>query len=667
MSVANETLSLLEKGDITRLTGGGLWDDWLDIDALNKLVYHPLLVAMREERLTLNGMRYFLIQHHHYSRNFTRFLYALVNHLVSHTDNLSDARHLMENLLEEIGVDSDGKMTHAELFQRSLQAVGGQPTSVPALAETEYFASSVLNYCRSDSVAEGLAAFCLGVEAIAPLIYKPVLDALIHLGIDEQGLEFFRLHEDHAITMMHILKKLTENNPELTQRVKEVGRNTILLRCHMFDAIYKKVQTEMTSDSNSFRTFENYESNVRSYCRDYPTIFNTASNALLIDNQGESWIDFLSGAGSLNYGHNNPLLKKSLLDYIQQDGITHSLDLYTDAKKSFIENFNHHILKPRNLHYRFQFTGPTGTNAVEAAMKIARKATGRSDIVAFTNAFHGMSLGALAATARENKRNAAGVPLNNIIRLPYDNFLGQDLASLDVLEKMLFSPGSGIDLPAAIILETIQGEGGVNIASVEWLRGVAKMAEENNIILIVDDIQTGCGRTGSFFSFEEAGLKPDIICLAKSLSGYGLPMSLVLLKPELDIWQPGEHNGTFRGNNLAFIGATKALDYWQDQGFLQGLEKKSILISDFLKELAQRHVQLICDIRGKGMMWGIECHNTHQASVIKREASQLGLIIETCGPQNRTIKLLPPLTIELSTLEQGLLLLEKAVDHASFH
>ncbi|RAW93684.1 diaminobutyrate--2-oxoglutarate transaminase [Photorhabdus laumondii] len=665
MSEQNQTVTLPDKKDIGLLTEEGLWDNWLDIDAVKKLVNHPLLIAMSEERITLSGMRYFLIQHHYYSRNFTRFLCALISHI----DNFNDIHHLMENLREEMGVNGEGKVTHAELFQRSLMETGAQVSSIPALEETSHLASCVLNYCRSGEIADGLAALCLGAEAIVPMIYKPVLHALTHLGVAERGLEFFKLHieedEDHAITMMHILHNITENNEQLSKRVRAVGKNTILLRCRMFDAVYENIKNEIFFTEDACRTFEKYESNVRSYCRNYPVIFTTASNALVTDKQGKSWIDFLSGAGSLNYGHNNPRLKSHLIEYIEKDGITHSLDLYTNAKRAFIESFNQQILKPRGLQYRFQFTGPTGTNAVEAAMKIARKVTGRSDIVAFTNAFHGMSLGALAATAREKKRNAAGVSLNNIVRLPFENFLSQNDTSLDVLEKMLVSPGSGIDLPAAIILETIQAEGGVNVASIEWLRGVAGIAATNNILLIVDDIQAGCGRTGTFFSFEDAGIKPDIICLAKSVSGYGLPMSLVLMKPELDIWQPGEHNGTFRGNNLAFIGATYALDYWHDSHFLRSLKDKSEIVHKYLLGLYQRYPQLIRTIRGKGMLWGLELCSSQAAENVRNQATELGLIIETCGPLGQVIKLLPPLTIEINVLEHGLLLLEKSLKQVS--
>ncbi|WP_397433281.1 diaminobutyrate--2-oxoglutarate transaminase [Pseudomonas chlororaphis] len=412
-------------------------------------------------------------------------------------------------------------------------------------------------------------------------------------------------------------------------------------------------------------TFFNHESAVRSYCRKFPAIFATARNSILTDINGTSYIDFLSGAGSLNYGHNNPMIKEALLEYLRSDGITHSLDLHTSAKKTFIEEFNRVILGPRALNYRLQFTGPTGTNAVEAAMKLARKVTGRTNIVAFSNAFHGMSLGALAASARSAKRAAAGVSLPDITRMPYEGFLGPQVDTLSVLEHMLTMPGSGIDLPAAFIVEPVQAEGGVNVASPQWLRGLAQLASRHGILLIVDDIQAGCGRTGTFFSFEKAGIQPDLVCLAKSISGYGLPMSLVLIKPELDLWQPGEHNGTFRGNNLAFIAATQALRYWQDCDFMDALGQRSKRIADTLAHWQESWPQLIKAVRGLGMIWGIELPDALTTQRVSAQAYAGGLIVETCGAQDNIIKLLPPLTIDPQSLDKGLAQLGRALSSAA--
>ena len=210
-----------------------------------------------------------------------------------------------------------------------------------------------------------------------------------------------------------------------------------------------------------------------------------------------------------------------MLEYIGNDGITHGLDMHTAAKQKFLETLNERIFKPRDLDYMVQFTGPTGTNAVEAAMKIARNVTGRHNIVAFTNGFHGVSLGAMAATGNSHHRDASGIPLSGVSHVPYAGYMGDDLDTVKLLESMLEDSSSGLDKPAAIMLETIQGEGGLNVASNEWLQAVEKLCRKHDILLIVDDIQAGCGRSGRFFSFEESGIKPDLVTLSKSLSGFG--------------------------------------------------------------------------------------------------------------------------------------------------
>ena len=311
----------------------------------------------------------------------------------------------------------------------------------------------------------------------------------------------------------------------------------------------------------SLDVFNEWESEVRSYIRSFPVVFDTARGSRLMGEDGAEYIDFFAGAGTVNYGHNNPLFKQALLDYIERDGIVHALDLATPAKREFIEAFVELILKPRGLQYKLHFTGPTGANATEAAIKAARQATGRTNVIAFSHGYHGLSLGALATTAARKYRNAAAVPLGSATFVPFEGYFGPDVDTIAMLEKVLDDPSSGVDQPAAVIVETIQGEGGVNAASAEWLQRLAELVAERHIPLIVDDIQAGCGRSGDFFSFEESGIVPDMVVLSKSLSGYGLPMSLVLLKPELDVWEPGGHTGTFRGFNLAFVGATAALTH----------------------------------------------------------------------------------------------------------
>lgn len=404
------------------------------------------------------------------------------------------------------------------------------------------------------------------------------------------------------------------------------------------------------------------ESNVRGYCRTFTPTFSHGEQSFLVDTEGQQHLDFLSACGSLNYGHNHPVLKSALLSYIEGNGVAMSLDLVTDTKEQFIDTFNRLILQPRELTYRFQFTGPTGANAVEAAIKLARKSTGRSNVVAFTNAFHGCSLGALALTANSHHRGTSSALLSNVTRMPYDGYLGDGVDTAAYLEKMLSDPSSGCDKPAAIIFETVQGEGGLNCVSPAWAQSVAQIARAHQIPLIVDEIQIGCGRSGSFFSFDALGIEPDIVVMAKSLSGFGLPMSLVLLKPELDVWAPGEHNGTFRGNNHAFVTATAALkQFWQDGFFQQDLQEKISLLSDQLAFIASRYG---FSVKGRGFMQGIDFGNGVLAGEVQKHCVNANVIIETCGPNDEILKLLPPLTIDKETLLDGLSRIDNAISIA---
>jgi len=409
------------------------------------------------------------------------------------------------------------------------------------------------------------------------------------------------------------------------------------------------------------KTFENHESNVRGYIRDFPVVFASAKDAHLTDEDGNVYIDFFAGAGVMNYGHNNAVLKRAVLDYMERDGIMHALDMATEAKRHFLETFYAVILKPRDLDYKIQFPGPTGTNAVESAIKLARKVTGRTQVVSFTNGFHGMTLGALALTGNASKRAGAGVPLGHVTAMPFDGYLGADADTLAYFEAYLDDAGSGLDTPAAVVVETVQGEGGVNVASWKWLRNLEKLCRRHDILLIVDDIQMGCGRTGTFFSFETAGIKPDMVCLSKAIGGLGLPMALVLIRPDLDIWNPGEHNGTFRGNNLAFVAAAKALDYWRDNALENAVAKKGQRVRECLDALADRFGKAQFKTRGRGLIQALESGIDGFAEEICREAFANGLIMETAGIKSQVAKVMPPLTIDEDVLEKGLETLEKAV------
>lgn len=406
--------------------------------------------------------------------------------------------------------------------------------------------------------------------------------------------------------------------------------------------------------------FEEHESEVRGYCRSFPTVFASAKGAWMTNNAGRRFLDFFSGAGVLNYGHNPDKIKQALLAYLMRDGITHTLDMYSEAKENFIRRFHDVILQPRQLSYKLQFPGPTGTNAVEAALKLARKVTGREQVVGFTNAFHGMTLGSLAVTGNGFKRAGAGVSLNHAASMPFDGYLGTDVDTLDYFEAMLIDNGSGMELPAAVILETVQAEGGVNVASTAWLQRLRGITERHGIVLIVDDIQVGCGRTGRFFSFEEAGIVPDIVTLSKSLSGYGLPMALVLIRPELDQWAPGEHNGTFRGHCPAFVTATAALGYWESTLLQDAVARKGQLVTQGLGRMLQAR-GLNAPIRGRGLIHGVEFTEPGLATRISQACFERGLIIETAGVDDQVLKLLPSLTIKEDELLHGLDIIETSL------
>ncbi|KGJ05986.1 diaminobutyrate aminotransferase apoenzyme [Paracoccus halophilus] len=419
--------------------------------------------------------------------------------------------------------------------------------------------------------------------------------------------------------------------------------------------------TDKTADTS---IFERRESEARSYCRSFPTVFASASGSIMTARDGREYIDFLAGCSSLNYGHNDPDMKAALIDHISQDGIAHGLDMYTVQKAAFLDAFERRILKPRGMDYKVMMTGPTGTNAVEAAIKLARKVTGRRNIVAFTNAFHGMTMGSLALTGNSGKREGAGGgSLADVTHMPFENAMG-DKDTLEYIEWVLENPSSGMDDPAAFIVEPVQGEGGLNAASKDWLQGIQRLARRHGALFIIDDIQAGIGRTGSYFSTEEFGLDPDMITQAKSFSGMGLPLAALLIKPEHDIWKPAEHNGTFRGNTHAFVTARVALDkFWADDAFQNDVQRKGEILRQRLAGIAA----LVpgAALKGRGMMRGIDVGSGELAGRICATCFENGLIIETSGAHDEVVKVLAALTIPDDIFTKGLDILEAAVRDAT--
>lgn len=408
--------------------------------------------------------------------------------------------------------------------------------------------------------------------------------------------------------------------------------------------------------------FEQHESQVRSYCRNFPIVFNGAKMDELISEDGKKYIDFFAGAGAMNYGHNNPYIKGKVMDYLSEDNIIHALDMYTVEKRNFIKTFNEIILEPKKLDYKIMFCGSTGTNAVEAALKLARKNKKRENVFAFSGAFHGMTLGSLAITSDTYSRGGAGVPLNNVTFMPYSNQFDDYKKSIEYIEWSLKDDHSGISKPAAIVLETVQAEGGINVAQIEWLREIRRICDENDIIMICDDIQVGCCRTGNFFSFERAGIVPDMVVLSKSISGFGLPMSILLIKPDLDIFGPAEHNGTFRGNQLAFVGAAAALEYYNEVNLPSKVKENEEIIKEFLEtEILPLDERL--SVRGIGMIWGIDFSKIDSAlsKTAMQECVKNGLIIERAGRGDCVLKILPPLIVSKENLIKGLEIVKNAL------
>jgi diaminobutyrate-2-oxoglutarate transaminase len=394
--------------------------------------------------------------------------------------------------------------------------------------------------------------------------------------------------------------------------------------------------------------------------RHFPTIFNRAKGSYLYDEQGKEYIDFFAGAGTLNYGHNNPRVNESLIEHLSNDGIVHGLDKATTAKKKFLEIFYHTILAPRRMEYKIQFSGPTGTNAVETSLKLARMVKGRSNVICFTNAFHGLTMGSMAVTGNAFYRDEAFINRANVTFMPYDNYFGPDFDTSKYLRKFLEDKSSGVDLPAALILETVQAEGGVKVARDEWLKEIEQICRDYDILLIVDDIQVGNGRTGTFFSFESSGINPDIITLSKSIGG-GLPLSLVLMKPELDQWRPGEHTGTFRGNNLAFVASSELLSYWENDNLSEAIRYKEEILHEELEKIAAKYPDVEAQIRGKGLIYGLHIPFQGFCRDVSAEAFGNGLVIELAGAEADVLKFLPPLVIEEEVLRQGLTIIDESI------
>lgn len=408
------------------------------------------------------------------------------------------------------------------------------------------------------------------------------------------------------------------------------------------------------------------ESNARSYPRRFPIAIRTASGCILTDIDGKTYIDCLAGAGTLALGHNHPEVLDTLRDVLNSGLPLHTLDLTTPVKDTFVSNLLDTL--PSGLHdqAKIQFCSPSGSDAIEAAIKLAKTVTGRSDIISFRGAYHGMTQGSLSLMGSVAPKAAIGSLLAGSHFFPYPYQYrcpfgrgGEETTQLAIeyLERALRDPEGGINRPAAIILEVIQGEGGVIEAPAEWLKAIRRITEELGILLILDEVQTGAGRTGTFYAFEKAGIVPDIIAMSKAIGG-GLPLAVILYHQKLDLWKTGAHAGTFRGNQLAMAAGSKTLEIIGRDQLSQHASVIGTEIKTALQQIAV-HTPYIGDVRGRGLMLGIEIVNPHGApdklghyphsseiaALVQREAFYRGLIVETGGRHGSVLRLLPPLTL----------------------
>ncbi len=404
--------------------------------------------------------------------------------------------------------------------------------------------------------------------------------------------------------------------------------------------------------------FDYLESNVRSYCRRWPAVFSTAHGATIVDEHGREYLDFFAGAGALSYGHNNPVLVEVAIEHLRAGKILHSLDTFTDEKRRFLEAMNTFVLAPRQLDMVVQTVGPTGATAVEAALQLAQRITGRRGVVGFAGSYHGMTYRA-ASISNSMAGRVTSAHLKDFVALPYVAHVTD--ADLELLEATLRAgvDGQGI---GALIIEPTQGEGGARPFDPAFLGAIRAACTTHGVLVIADEVQAGVGRTGPFFSFEGSGLDPDIVCVSKSISGLGLPMALNLIRRELDTWNPGEFSGTFRGNNLAFATAATMLEtYWNDDTTEKGTERRGVSVRAAFQSFAEQFGEGRFEVRGNGMLCGLDVADGALAADIATRAFERRLIVETCGAGDTTVKFLAPIVIDEDQLADGLARLDDVI------
>ncbi len=423
---------------------------------------------------------------------------------------------------------------------------------------------------------------------------------------------------------------------------------------------------------------ETRESNARTYPRRLPIGIARASGSYVEDVDGNIFVDFLTGAGTLALGHNHP----EVVDAVERAAgeFSHGLDFPTELKDEFVSLQLSLLPDEMQGRTKIQFCGPTGANAVDAAIKLCKTATGRADVVAFRGAFHGSTHSAMSVTGLVSQMEPVANRMPGVHFFPYPYAYRWPAAlhpetcgtqCLHYLESALKDPLGGIPRPAAVIMEVVQAEGGVLPAPVDFVRGVRRVTRELDIPLIVDEIQSGCGRTGSWFAFEQYGIVPDAILASKALGGIGMPIAVVMYDERLDVWGPGAHTGTFRGNHLAFAAGIAATRIIERDGVLGNVNELGTYVLDRL-EAFQRGHDIVGDVRGKGLLIGLEIvepatsrADPEAAAEIQRRSLERGLILELGGRYDAVVRLLPPLNVSRETLDQALEILETVISEVA--
>lgn len=415
------------------------------------------------------------------------------------------------------------------------------------------------------------------------------------------------------------------------------------------------------------------ESNARTYTRTFDRMIAKGQLAKVWDVEGREYIDCLACAGALPLGHNHPYVMERVARFIESGHILQGLDIPTVAKHEFVEQLMQVLPGDFARHAKLQFCGPTGSDAVEAALKLFKTATGRRSVIAFHGAYHGMTMGSLSLMGNLGpKTGLSGFsPETHFFPYPHDSRClfgvggarGEEL-TLNYLDNVLSDPESGITKPAMVILEAVQGEGGCIPASAQWLQRLRAITLAHDIPLVIDEVQTGFGRTGSFFAFEESGIVPDAVVMSKALGG-GFPLAVLAYHERYDQWQPGAHAGTFRGNQIALVAGAATMRFIREQGLARQAQARGEYLRSRLRDLS-RDFGCIGEVRGRGLMVGAEivqpghpARTTANAGLdgalakrIKRECYQRGLIIETGGRHGAVLRFLPPLVISEAELDQ---------------